>query len=140
MQFKIGGLYVPKWGRSWRWDQSRANYELDMLRLKNFVASKSSPAPRSLRVNTKVKSRPEVVRTDEFRAIEEAALADNIKWQKAYWNHFRKIKELERNSSGKVHTDNFFKVSESLINTKSIFELESLFPVQKNFLKIQISF
>ena len=111
--------------------QSRATYELDMLRLKNFVASKTSSCPRSLRVKTKIKSRPDIMRSQEFRAIEEAALADDAKWQNAYWNHFRKVKELERNASRKIHTDNFFKVTASLIKTKSIFDLESLLPSLK---------
>ena len=88
---------------------SWTQFKLDSKRVKDFATKHMTSIPRSLRIKLELSSRPAIVRSQEFRAIEEKAKADNEVWQQAYIKHYRKLKMLEKDDSASNHTKNFFK-------------------------------
>ena len=114
--------------------KSRSNYDNDINRVREFVSDKSS-VPRNLRLKVKLTGRASIVRTQEFLALEENLQAADTVWQKHYKNAFRQVRELERNDSGILHTENFFKILEKLVKMKAIFEIKKLIPSKQKVFK-----
>ena len=115
--------------------RSRAQYDLDITRVREFATDMTTLLPRSLRTKTKIVSRTAIVRKPEFRAVEEMANEATEVWRKAMKNRFRLVRELERSDSCTSHTENFYKTVDSLISFKTTYEYERLSNIQKKVFK-----
>ena len=85
------------------------------------LATKPS-IPRSLRVNIELTpGQPNVRKTAKFAAIEEEARKDVEKFQKKFKNHFRAIKEADRDDASALHVVNFVRHLSKLLDMKACY-------------------
>ena len=85
------------------------------------LATKPS-IPRSLRVNIELTpGQPNVRKTAKFAAIEEEARKDVEIFQKKFKNHFRSIKEADRDDASALHVVNFIRHISKLLDMKACY-------------------
>ena len=111
-----------------------------MRKIREFVTDKDS-IPRSLRVKIKLTpDMPNAVRRQKFQACEDEAKETIKLFQKTFKNHYRIVKECDRDEANDIHMKNFFSNFKSFLNAKSCYTLAKSNTQVKKTLQMMIEY
>ena len=105
-----------------------------MRKFREFAIDKNS-IPRSLRLKIELSpDMPDTVRTQKFLAEQETTKETIELFHKRFMNHFRVVKEADRDVACEEHKDNFFCHFFRILDAKSCYLLaKSNYDTRKSF-------